>query len=307
MIGHKNPRKYNYTNCQLLVKIKQPNRKHEHRIKAGWNDNSENRNHPDENQPEDLQALQPHDQEEDDHEEATVDILQAKELLNGLKREGFEIKITDLSNNTTRSIHPALGRITRFLDPDIKSQAIVKYSKGRVDRPISKLVVVVRADEQIPTKEKCFCPLAETDEQVQENHEEQEVVTLGPDDEDETASHKGEELQEELHRTAEHVPEENQHENLQEALHPHVTEEDNKQEVHRHPPGAQPSLTPRRQKMTQEEDRDKETHEDRSPAAAAAGPAAGPLPQDYTLPQGTAPDKGNQGRPQRKKNPLDKF
>ena len=172
------------------------------------------------------------------------------------------VLITDLSNNTTRSIHPALGRITGFLDPDSKSQAIVKYSNGRVDRPISKLVVVVRADEQIPAKGKCFCPLAETDEQVQENHEEQEVETPGPDDEDETASHKSEELQEELHGTAEHVPEENQHEDLQEALHPHVTEEDDEQEVHRHPPGAQPSLTPRRQKMTQEEDRDEDTQKD---------------------------------------------
>ena len=31
--------------------------------------------------------------EEDNHEEATVDIQQARELLNGLRREGFEIKI----------------------------------------------------------------------------------------------------------------------------------------------------------------------------------------------------------------------
>ena len=42
-------------------------------------------------------------------------------------------------------------------------------------------------------------------------------------------------------------------------------------------------------------------------AGAAAGPAAGPLPQDYSLPQGTAPDKESQGRPRRKKNPLNKF
>ena len=32
-------------------------------------------------------------EEEDDHEEATVNNQQAKELLNGLRREGFEIKI----------------------------------------------------------------------------------------------------------------------------------------------------------------------------------------------------------------------
>ena len=89
------------------------------------------------------------------------------------------VLITDLSSNSTRSIHPGLGRITGFLDPDSKSQAIVKYSNGKVDRPISKLVVVVRADEQIPDKGKCFCPIAETDEQVQEDDEKQEE---GPPD-----------------------------------------------------------------------------------------------------------------------------
>ena len=43
------------------------------------------------------------------------------------------VLITDLSSNSTRSIHPALGRITGFLDPDSKSQAIVQYSNGKVD------------------------------------------------------------------------------------------------------------------------------------------------------------------------------
>ena len=86
----------------------------------------------------------------------------------------YIVLITDLSSNSTRSIHPALGRITGFLDPDSKSQAIVQYSNGKVDRPISKLVVVVRADEQIPDKGKCFCPIAEKDEQVQKDDEKQE-------------------------------------------------------------------------------------------------------------------------------------
>ena len=64
------------------------------------------------------------------------------------------------------------------------------------------------------------------------------METPGPDDEDETASHNSEELQKQLHGTAEHVPEENQHEDLQEALHPHVTEEDDKKkftDTHRMP------------------------------------------------------------------------
>ena len=55
---------------------------------------------------------------------------------------------------------------------------------------ISRLVLVVRANEQIPAKGKCFCPLAEADEQVQESHEEQEVGPPGPDDWDAAASHQ---------------------------------------------------------------------------------------------------------------------
>ena len=87
---------------------------------------------------------------------------------------GDVVLITDLSSNSTRSVHPALGRITGFLDPDSKSQAIVQYSNGKVDRPVSKLVVVVKASElPVNEKGKLFCPLAETDEQVQEDVEEQ--------------------------------------------------------------------------------------------------------------------------------------
>ena len=52
----------------------------------------------------------------------------------------------------------------------------MKYSNGKVDRPISKLVVVVRADEQIPAKGKCFCPIVETDELIQEDDEIQEEI-----------------------------------------------------------------------------------------------------------------------------------
>ena len=40
------------------------------------------------------------------------------------------VLITDLASNSTRGIHLALGRIIGFLDPDKKSQAIVKYSNG---------------------------------------------------------------------------------------------------------------------------------------------------------------------------------
>ena len=78
------------------------------------------------------------------------------------------VLIRDLASNSTRGIHPALGCITGFRDPDKKSQAIVKYSKGG---PISRLVCIVKANETIPAKIKCFCPLDEVDEQVKEGHE----------------------------------------------------------------------------------------------------------------------------------------
>ena len=71
------------------------------------------------------------------------------------------VLVTDLANTSTRGIHPALGRITGFLDPETKSQAIVQYitqtnSKSTVNQPISKLVRIVKADETIPAKGKCF-------------------------------------------------------------------------------------------------------------------------------------------------------
>ena len=73
----------------------------------------------------------------------------------------YVVLVTDLANTSIRGIHPALGRITGFLDPETKSQAIVQYStqitpKSTVNRPISKLVRIVKADETIPAKGKCF-------------------------------------------------------------------------------------------------------------------------------------------------------
>ena len=62
------------------------------------------------------------------------------------------VLITDLASNNTRGIHPALGRIIGFLDADKKSQAIVKYSNGQVDVPISRLVRILKANEIIPAK-----------------------------------------------------------------------------------------------------------------------------------------------------------
>ena len=105
------------------------------------------------------------------------------------------VMITDLASNSSRGIHPALGRIVGFLDPDRKSQAIVKYSNGKVDGPVSKLVRVVKAKETIQDKVKCFCPLAEAFEQVQDDHEEQEEELPEPGDIDMAASSQDEEPQ----------------------------------------------------------------------------------------------------------------
>ena len=54
----------------------------------------------------------------------------------------------------------------------------------------------MKANEVIPAKGKCFCPLAEEDEKDQESHEEQEEGPPGPEDLDVAASHQDEELQE---------------------------------------------------------------------------------------------------------------
>ena len=46
------------------------------------------------------------------------------------------VLITDLTDNSGRSNpHAALGRVIGFLDPDTRSQAIVKYHQGTVTRP----------------------------------------------------------------------------------------------------------------------------------------------------------------------------
>ena len=98
------------------------------------------------------------------------------------------VLITELASNRTRGINPALGGIIGFLDPDKKSQAIVKNSNVQVNRPISKLVNIVKANETIAAKGKFFCPLAEVDEQVQEEQEDQEEGPPGPDELDGAAS-----------------------------------------------------------------------------------------------------------------------
>ena len=64
-------------------------------------------------------------------------------------QEGDVVLVTDLASNSGRSSpHPAIGKIISFLDSK-NSQAVVRYHNGTVDRPIGKLVRIVKKDEQI--------------------------------------------------------------------------------------------------------------------------------------------------------------
>jgi hypothetical protein len=89
--------------------------------------------------------------------------------------------ITDLSSNSGRSNPlPALGRIEKFLVPESRSQAVLKYHSGKVDRPISKLVRVVKADKEISKKGKTICPYVLADEDIQANWDEEDEEVEDP-------------------------------------------------------------------------------------------------------------------------------
>ena len=85
------------------------------------------------------------------------------------------VLITDLADNSGRSNpHAALGRVIGFLDPDTRSQAIVKYHQGTVNRPTGKLVRLVKKSEQIPTKGLLFDNMVITDREIQKDLEDQD-------------------------------------------------------------------------------------------------------------------------------------
>ena len=106
--------------------------------------------------------------------------------------------ITDLASNSGRSNpHPALGRIIDFIDPEHRSQAVVKYHAGTVDRPVSRLVRVVKADENISKKGKSICPYAIADEEIQEAWNDEEDTNL-PAPEEDAADHQDDDQREEL-------------------------------------------------------------------------------------------------------------
>ena len=55
------------------------------------------------------------------------------------------VLIVDLADNSGRSNpNTALGCVEGFLDPDTRSQVIVKYHQGTVNRPTGKLVRLVK-------------------------------------------------------------------------------------------------------------------------------------------------------------------
>ena len=217
---------------------------------------------------------------------------------------GDIVLITDLSSNSGRTNPlPALGRIEKFLDPESRSQAVVKYHSGRVDRPISRLVRVVKADEEISKKGKTICPYALADEDIQAGWNEDSEDIPAQNEYDMDRNHQ----------------DDGQHEDLQGAPQPHVQEEDDEQDVRRRPQGVQTPPLPippckklplgqgQNQEEAQEEDGDKEKQETQEDFLTVEERSQ-PLPQqDSTLPQGALPNKESQGRPQRRKRPLDKF
>ena len=149
---------------------------------------------------------------------------------------------------------------------------MVKYHSGRVDRPISRLVRVVKANEKISKKGKTICPYALADEEIQAGWNEDSEDIHAQDEYGMDTNHQ----------------DDDQHEDLQGASQPHVQEEDGEQEVHRRPQGVQTPPLPRSQEVAQEKDGDKEKQETQddiltveegpSPAAAGLHPATGNPP-----------------------------
>ena len=214
------------------------------------------------------------------------------------------VLITDLSSNSGCSNPlPALGRISGFLDSKSRSQAVVRYHSGKVDRPISRLVRVVKANEEISKKGKTICPYALADEEIQAGWDEDSEDIHAQDEYGMDTNHQ----------------DDDQHEDLQGASQPHVPEEDDEHNVRRRPQGVRTPPLPippsrrlplgqgQNQEEAQEEDGDKEKQETQDDILTVEeGPQPLP-PQHSTLPQGILPNKGSQGRPQRRKRPLNKF
>ena len=180
---------------------------------------------------------------------------------------------------------------------------MVRYHSGKVDRPISGLVRVVKANEEISKKGKTICPYAFADEEIQASWDEDSEDIHAQDEYGMDTDHQNDD----------------QHENLQGASQPHVPEEDDEQDVRRRPQGVQTPPLPippsrklplgqgQNQEEAQEEDGDQVKQETQDHILTVEeGPQPQP-PQDSALPQGILPNKGSQGRPKRSRRPLNKF
>ena len=74
-----------------------------------------------------------------------------------------EPEVNFADNSGRSNPHAALGRVIDFMDPDTRSQAILKYHQGTVNRPTGRLVRLVKKSEQVPTKCLLFDNMVITD------------------------------------------------------------------------------------------------------------------------------------------------
>ena len=80
------------------------------------------------------------------------------------------VLISDVADNSGRSNpHAALERVIGFLHPDTRSEAIVKYHQGTVNRPTGKLVRLIKKSEQVPTQGFLFDNMVITDREIQKD------------------------------------------------------------------------------------------------------------------------------------------
>jgi len=85
-------------------------------------------------------------------------------------QEGAIVLISDLASRSGRDHpHARLARITGWLDKQ-KSQAILTYQGGTVNRPVGKLSLLLDADQEIPEKGLLFDPLIQADQTVFEEN-----------------------------------------------------------------------------------------------------------------------------------------
>jgi hypothetical protein len=90
---------------------------------------------------------------------------------------GSIVMITDMASPSGRDHpFPRLAKITSWLD-DKKSQAELKMSSGVINRPVGSLILLVGADEQVPSTGLMFDPAVAADEEIRQAAGPAELVT----------------------------------------------------------------------------------------------------------------------------------